>query len=141
MKKTTKIIVKITLPRIVAIIVLVGLGIGQMCNCGTLAVTAIKLSVISDNISYTEEAANTSPMGWNDESKEEYEELTAKRTALIDSSDSTVSKFASSNHLQRFGQFLIPFASMLILFYAAVMLLPSTIRSFRRINKELAEND
>ena len=140
MKKAAKIFTKITLPRIVAIIVLIGLGIGQLCNCGTLAVTAIKLSLISDNICFTEETANSSPMGWNIERINEYDENIAKRNALINSSDSTVARFAGSNHIQRLGQFLLPFASMLILFYAAIMLLPSTIRSFRRINKELADD-
>lgn len=130
MTTTMKKITKVLIPRIVAIILLIGMGIGQVINCCTMICTAIKLKSISNNIVYIEILAETTPSGWSTENEEEYKEYIDKRDSLINSSNSIVSKFASANDLQRFGQFLLPlFASILIL-YSASMLSISTFKYF-----------
>lgn len=130
MTTTMKKITKVLIPRIVAIILLIGIGIGQVINCGTMICTAIKLNSISNNIVYIETLAETTPSGWSTEKEEEYKEYIDKRDSLINSSDSTVAKFASANDLQRFGQFLLPLFASILLLYSASMLSISTFKYF-----------
>ncbi len=124
------------MPRIVAILVLLYFGVVQLGSCMTMIVTAAKLQTISNDIVYIEQLANTTPTGWDTEAEEEYNEQIDKRNALINDSNSTVSKFASANNLQRLGQFILPFIASLILIYSGVRFIPSTIRYIKRLFKE-----
>lgn len=134
--KKAKTFARILFPRIVAIMLLIGTGFGQVCNCGTMIVTAAKLDSISRNISYIEEVANNTPSGWSTEKEEDYQKYIDKRNALINSSDHIVAKFAQANHLQRFGQFILPLIAAIMLLYSGITFIPSTIRCAKRIFEE-----
>lgn len=136
MTTTMKKITKVLIPRIVAIILLICTGLGQVIDCGTMICTAIKLNSISNNIVYIETLAETTPSGWSIENEEEYQKYINKRTSLIESSDSTVAKFASANDLQRFGQLLLPLFASTLLLYSAYMLSISTLKYINRLLKQ-----
>lgn len=128
----------VLLPRIVAIILLLGVGIGQAYESGTMIVTAFKLDSISKNISYIEEIANTTPDGWSTENEEKYHKYIDKRISLINSSNPVIAEFAQANNLQRVGQFILPTLATLLLLYSALMLSISTFHYIR--NKMLKQN-
>lgn len=136
MNTTFKKITKILIPRIVAIILLIGTGLGECHDCITMIDTAWKLHSISSNIAYIEELANTTPSGWNSEREEEYNELIEKRNSLINSSNLIASKFAQSNNLQRTGLLILHLFVAVLLLYSGVRFIPSTIRYIKRIFEE-----
>lgn len=127
---------KFLIPRIVAIVVLFGLGISQAFNLYELVVTIHKLETISKNIVYIEQLAETTPSGWDEERTESYDKYISQRNALINDSNSIVAKFAQSNNWQRLCQFIFYFITSLILLYSGTALIPTTISLIWKMIKE-----
>lgn len=134
--KNIRTFTRILFPRIVAILVLLGLGAGHAFDCITMLSTACKLSSISSNIAYIEQLAATTPVGWSEERERDYNEAINKRNDLINSSDRIVANFAQANNWQRCGQLILSLLVSALLLYSGVRFIPSSIRCIKRMTKE-----
>lgn len=137
MKNFTKKILAFHIPRIVAIITLFALGLGQANECVTMFTTLYKLHSISSSIAYIEELAETTPAGWNEETHEEYEKYVDERNALINSNDSTVSNFASADNAHRALYIILNLTATILLIYSGVMILIKEISQLIKLFSKL----
>lgn len=123
-------IITIHLPRLVAIFVILVTSLTPWSHCWKMVSTSIQLSIISNEIEYIESKASTTPAGWDEEAKENYQENINKRNNLINSSDRTVSKFAQASNAQKISLFLFQLIPAFILTFAGLMLITNGIKTF-----------
>ena len=116
------------LTRIATLVIAVILLVFSLSLLGKVTATAIKLAIISDNISFANQ--NGYSGGWTDSLKKDVEKQIALRNELINSDDKVESTLASGNNFVQLFIILGALALPIIPVYWILLMIRAEIRSY-----------